>query len=945
MRKNTATGTTKLPNDRLLARLSLAFFDRPKTTFLIWLVLIVFGALSYTTFLKREGFPSINIPITIVTGTYFVDNPTAVDQDVAKPITNLALQQDGVSTIQTSSTGNFYSIVIQYKTSVNAKQAAKQLEAQVHDQLHLPTAATANFSSPNFGVTGGDPKKIDSLISLYGQKGQTTDNLLTPTQQAVDYLNTHKPALVKQFFLRSPYQTATNPLTGKSTTIQQTFDRFGDTSTASTASITIGVTGVDNVDVIKLDNELKPLLNKLAEQPSQRGIENAISVSSAPAIHDEISELQRVLLEGLIAVLVIGSIVIAVRASVITVLAMLTVILTSLGFLFLIGYTLNVITLFALILGLSLIVDDTIIMTEVIDAVRRRNKDRREVIQIAVRKISRAMVAATLTATLSFAPLLFASGILGTFIRAIPVTIIAALITSLLVALIFIPFFARFILLGKKQLGPKNGTTEVAARIEHRIALYIGKPMLWAKGSTKRLFGVGIAAIIVSAVFVALAGFIYTKVTLNIFPPTKDSNALSVSLTYKPGTSVAQAEQLARQADGLTVRTLGNNYVDSTYYGAGDNAMATAYVNLISYDKRRVTSPELVKQLQNAFDTSFPEASATIAQIDIGPPSSGFTVQIHTEDRSKAFKLADDLQTFMKNTTLTRADGSTATFKKVRVASPDTIVRSDGKVSVDVSADFSAEDTTTLVDLAQKAVKKEYTASKLASYGMSKNAIAFDIGQESDNQDSFKSLALALPVLLVAIYILLFAEFRSLLQPLLIFMAIPFSLFGVMLGLYLTDNALSFFAMLGFFALIGLSLKNTILLTDYANQSRKAGRGIVDSAVDALGERFRPLIATSLTAVVSLIPLAIASPFWQGLAVVLIFGLLSSTLLVILIFPYYYLAGEYLRIHVSRRSFFTWFIPTAILCFGVSKLSFTLVPIALVVSLVIGVVLRRQQKV
>ncbi|MCA9327446.1 efflux RND transporter permease subunit, partial [Candidatus Saccharibacteria bacterium] len=65
--------------------------------------------------------------------------------------------------------------------------------------------------------------------------------------------------------------------------------------------------------------------------------------------------------------------------------------------------------------------------------------------------------------------------------------------------------------------------------------------------------------------------------------------------------------------------------------------------------------------------------------------------------------------------------------------------------------------------------------------------------------------------------------------------------------------------------------------------------------------RFRPLVATSLTAVVSLIPLALTSPFWQGLAVVLIFGLLSSTFLVVTVFPYYYLGGEFLRGVWGRR--------------------------------------------
>ncbi len=927
---------TSLPNDRFLAKLSLRFFDWPKLTLVLWLALVVFGALSYTVLLKREGFPNITIPLAIVNGTYFVNDPAKVDSQIAKPITDLALRQGTTSSIQTQSSGNFYSIVIQYKASVDAHKATADLQQAVKSQLKLPTTASTQFNVPYFGVTGGDSKKINALVSVYSTDvNATSGRLLAPTQAAVSYLNSHKPPLVKEFFLRSPYQTATNPVTGQATTVQQKFDRFSvreSDRTVSASSITIGVVGVDNVDVIKLDRQLKTALAGLAKQPSQRGFATAISASNGPNIQSEINELQRVLLEGLVAVLVIGSIVIALRASLITVLAMVTVLLSTLGLLYFIGYSLNVITLFGLILGLSLIVDDTIIMTEAIDAVRRTSTNRREVIRVAVRKISRAMVAATLTATLSFAPLLFASGILGSFIRAIPVTIIASLLISLLVALIFIPFFARGLLLRPKQLG-NGGVTEVASSIEHRMAVTIARPMLWAKGSNKRLFSVGLTAVIVSLLFVGAAGYIFSKVSFNIFPPTKDTNTLSVNLTFRPGTSVAEAEQVARKADALTIKTLGSNFVNATYYGNGSDTTGLSVVNITSYEKRSVASPELVKQLQTAFDHSFSGATATIGQVDVGPPASAFTVEIRSEDRAKAYALANQLEQFLKSAQLHRTDGSIAQFKYVTVASPSQFIRNDGKLSVDVTAGFADSDTTTLVTLGQTAVKKEFSAEKLKSFGLPANAIGFNIGQEGDNQNSFKSLTLAFPVMLVFIYLLLLLEFRSLLQPLLIFMAIPFSLFGVTLGLYLTHNAFSFFAMLGFFALIGLSLKNTILLTDYANQSRRAGLGVVDSAVAALGERFRPLVATSLTAVVSLIPLAVTSPFWQGLAVVLIFGLLSSTLLVILVFPYYYLGGEFLRHHISRKAFFVWLIPTVVLALTLGKyVNPAFVPIVLIAS-------------
>src|SRR4249920_3759456 len=83
----------KQPKDKLLAKLTLGFFDRPLLTGFIWISLVVFGLLSYTTLLKREGFPSVNIPVAIVNGTYFVNDPAKVDADAAKPVTDLALKQ------------------------------------------------------------------------------------------------------------------------------------------------------------------------------------------------------------------------------------------------------------------------------------------------------------------------------------------------------------------------------------------------------------------------------------------------------------------------------------------------------------------------------------------------------------------------------------------------------------------------------------------------------------------------------------------------------------------------------------------------------------------------------------------------------------------------------------------------------------------------------------
>jgi multidrug efflux pump subunit AcrB len=884
------------PTDKLLPKLSLFFFDRPWFTGLLWIALIVFGALSYTTFLKREGFPSINVPIVAVSGSYASDAAN-VDASLAKPLSDIALKQNGVSSVTTSSQDNFTQVTILYEESVDTATAKNNLKKAVEAAPNIPATAELDYAAPFFGATGGAAKKIDATVSLYDPSNQkSTAELAALADKAVAYLNTQKGSQIETYFAQSPFTAVGSPAANQAN-VQRTFDRFATNEQNNGAfndSVIIGVTGVKNADVIKLDQQIEEALAALHKQSDFSNTETAISASFAPSIEDNISELQRVLLEGLIAVLVVGSIVIALRASLVTVIAMVSVLAITIGFLFLTGYSLNVITLFALILGLSLIVDDTIIMIEAIDAARRKHSTARAVVRDASRKISRAMVAATLTAAFSFAPLLFVSGILGSFIRAIPFTIISSLLISLMVALIFIPLFARFILLRKKQLGSKGQVVELAAGLEHRIAAFIGKPMLWSKGSRVRQFSVGFGALLISTVFIGGALILFTKVTFNIFPASKDSNQIAVSIMYPAGTSIEEAETTADSVNKQVSSILGNNLVNASYYGIADNRSATLNISLTSYSDRDVKAPQLVDTINETLKGK-QAASVNAYQVDVGPPSSGFTVNIKAANRAAATELAASVADYLENTTITRPSGEKARFTDVAVGNTDVYQRSDGEPVLSVSANFDGTDTTTLTTLAQTAVTDEFNDATLAEFGLTKDALSFDIGRESENQDSFQSLALAFPIVLVAIFVLLAVQFRSLLQPILIFMALPFSLFGVAFGLYITNNPISFFSLLGFFALIGLSIKNTILLTDYANQARRSGLGPIDAAVAAIAERFRPLIATSLTAIVSLIPLALSSPFWEGLAFTLIFGLASSTILVILVFPYFYLAGEYFR--------------------------------------------------
>jgi multidrug efflux pump subunit AcrB len=903
----TTKGSVKL---KRLSRLSLFFFNRPKLSAILFIAILAFGILSYTTLLKREGFPSINIPYSMVTGSYLVDDPAKVDHDVAKPLSEVITKQPKVKTVDVQSGKDFYTVFVQYDDGTDATAASAQVEVAVKAANVLPKNATAQFKPLSPGI---DQQGHDIIVAFYSNdNSKSTELLYQKSSQAAAFLkNIGGIPLAKSVEAVDPYARGVNPATGQVAISQQIFDRYGSKNDNKSAKfytdVVIGIKGTPGFDILELDSQVQSALNKLNATKQFSGYHAVISYSPAPDINDQINGLQHSLIDALLAILVVSSILIAFRAAFITVSAMIVVLMATLGVLYLIGYSLNTITLFSLILCLSLIVDDTIIMVEALDAERRQNKDAKDTVARATNKISRAMLAATITATIGFLPLLFVSGILGSFVKAIPVTVVTSLIVSLFVALSFIPFLSRYLLLRPKQMGKGEVRESFAHHFEVGIANTLTRPLIWARHRPKRLFTLGLSAFIIGIGFIVAGGFLFQKVTFDIFPADKDGDIIGVNLTFDPNMSIDETQAVADRADALVASKLGVNFKSASYYNSGNTQSASLTTVLLSYKKRSVTSPELSKQLEQAF-VGFKGAQVKVGSQGVGPPTGQFNVYIETDNRQAAYEAAKDMTAYLRTVNLVRLDGTKAQFKTVTVSNPEIYSRNNGKAYIAVSGEFNASDTSTLVTLAQNAVNSKFNDQKMKTYGLSAKSVTFNIGTQEDFQKSFNKLAFAFPLLLVAIFILLAMQFRSLLQPILIFMAIPFSLFGITLGLMLTHNAFSFFTLLGFFALLGLSIKNTILLTDYANQARNAGAGHVEAIATSLQERFRPLVATSLTAVISLIPLYLSNPFWEGLTVTLMFGLLSSTFLVITVFPYYYLGGEYLRIHVSRKSFFKWLV-------------------------------------
>ncbi len=177
-------------------------------------------------------------------------------------------------------------------------------------------------------------------------------------------------------------------------------------------------------------------------------------------------------------------------------------------------------------------------------------------------------------------------------------------------------------------------------------------------------------------------------------------------------------------------------------------------------------------------------------------------------------------------------------------------------------------------------------------------------GSTEEQAESFQSLLMAMALSILFVYMVLAGQFGSYFQPLLIMLALPMSAVGAFLALTITDTTLTLVAMIGFIMLIGLVVKNSILLVDFINQRRREGRELSPAIVQGSVLRLRPILMTSLSVILGSLPAAIGfgagTTLRSGLAIVVIGGMITSTLLTLFIVPVAYSLLESAKARVAR---------------------------------------------
>lgn len=867
-----------------VARLARAAASKWKITIGVWAAVLVLGGLAWFVGLAREGFPPVNLPIAIVDGTYFVDDVEQVDADVALPLVEAYEQIDGVVEVQSFAQSNSFAVVVEFDDSFSSPEGAALLEAA--------TPSAGADASADVSVRALDATKFvevyDTIVSVSGPESASVeelegvaDDLAAQLQQSTD---------IELAEVRELLTEGIDPSTGEAEIRRTRFTRVAyDDTGRFDESVAIGLIRAPEADLDVLEFS-DSVTSSLGDISVPDGFRVEVTADFATEIRSQLSSLTGNLLTGLIAVAIVSLLLIGWRVSIITAAFMATVMLAALIGLWFTGYSLNTITLFGLILTLGLLVDDAIVISESIDASRQESDDPVAVVGSAVQQVGSASMAGTITTVLVFAPMLFVGGVLGEFIRAIPATVIITLLLSFLFSVTFIPAIARgFLLKGDPPNNP-------VIRAENRGAAALGRLASYPAGHGAKGWAVGVGLVAVALISVFASFGVAAQVGFNIFPPTKDSNGLQITADFDAGTTIEQAQTLATDIDDAVIGVLGDDLVRAQYI-RGNERLTFSIVDLTHFDDRSTTSPQFADMIEDA-TADLDGVRISASPLENGPPVDDFPfavqIQVGADQVAAGEALAADIADEIVGIELDKT-GDTTVVTETLISTAGQVVRTDGQRIVEVRASFSTDDTTNNLNATESLVGDLFSADELAARGFAADALEFDFGQQSDNEDDFASLGVAFVVALVLMLLLLIIQFRSVVQPLLIFLAIPFSFLGVFSILLWSDNSLSFFVMVGFIALIGVVVNNTILLIDSANQGRRDGLTPAAAIGRAVTRRARPLVATTITTVVGLLPLALSDPFWEALSFTLIGGLVSSTITVLVAFPVIYLVVEKLR--------------------------------------------------
>jgi HAE1 family hydrophobic/amphiphilic exporter-1 len=738
-------------------------------------------------------------------------------------------------------------------------------------------------------------------------------------------------------------------------------------------ALTISITKTQDANTVAVS---KGVNGKLAELEKKLGAVTITTIfDQAPYVSKSLENLSTEGLLGLgFAIIVILLFLLSVRSTLVTAISIPTSVLITFIGLGWFGYSLNLFTLSALTIAIGRVVDDSIVVIENINRHLSYGEPKREAIIRAVREVSGAITAATITTIAVFLPIALVGGLVGELFRPFAFTFAIALAASLFVSLTIVPVLAYWFLKSPASVDH----ADAAAATAHATRVRLDEEAKERKSILQRGYIPVLNWTQKRPVITLISAFVILLFTFGLVPQLKTdfigssgSNSFVINQELPAGQTLAQRDKAAAKVESILLARKEVDVVQTTIGSTGDGRVA--FGAAAGGTSIQVTTKEGVDQvlLKADLEKAF-AADSTLGTVKFssggGPglgSSSTIDVKVIAPDESKLNLAIAAVQKAMKGTkdvseitnslaekqrTLrVTVDRKAAAKKGLTEITVGGLVASAmkpssiGKVNIDstetsiyvVKTDIpdtvakvrniqipTATGLTKLSSIAKieevevpvaiKSEKGDRTANvSLTPNGKNLGAISADVtkrlndvqlplgttasigGVSASQADSFSQLGLALLAAIAIVFIVMVATFASIIQPLILLISIPFAATGALVMLLVTDTALGVPALIGMLLLVGIVVTNAIVLIDLINQYRRDGRPTQEAIMDGTRQRLRPILMTALATIFALTPMALGITggggfISQPLAIVVIGGLFSSTVLTLVIVPVLY---------------------------------------------------------
>ena len=784
--------------------------------------------------------------------------------------------------------------------------------------------------------------------------------------------------------------------------------KFKDEYPASTISIS----KVKGADAMKISEQILEKVEQLKKTIIPNDVHVEVTRNYGETASHKVSELLMHLGVAILAVTVLVMLAMGWRGGLVVFFSVpLTFALTLFSY-YMLGYTLNRITLFALVFVVGIVVDDSIIIAENMHRHFHMKKlPFKQAAIFAINEVGNPTILATFTVIAAILPMAFVSGMMGPYMSPMPIGASIAMMLSLFVALTITPYLGFHLLKVKDEKEHKEEQGLETGWI-YKFYKKIEQPLL--DNSKRRWTMLGITVVLL---MISVMAF-FTKWVAVKMLPFDNKNEVQVVIDMPEGTTLERTNAVAKEVAQYlkTVPEMVNyqSYVGSsapiTFNGLvrhydlrGGSNMADIQVNLLHKEDRSEQSHDVAKKIRPEIQKIGKKYGANIKIVEVppGPPVlSTIVAEIYGPNYEDQLKVADQVQKILQNTDDVvdvdwMAEAPQTEFKLVadkeksmlngvapaQIVGNVTYLLGEHPVSylydeksnqpVNIVMKLSDADKTNLQDVTSLKVKGQqgnmvpvadlvkvekdslaktiyrkdqkrvaYVLADMAG-GLESPAYAI-LGMEDklkniklptgyklnelymkqpdDESDFtvkwdgewqitlevFRDLGAAFAVVIIIIYMLIVGWFQNFKTPMVMMVAIPLSLVGIVLGHWLLGAFFTATSFIGMIALAGVMVRNSVLLIDFIEIRLNEGIPIKQAIIDAGAVRTTPILLTTGAVVIGAI-IILFDPIFQGLAISLVFGAIVSTLLTLIVVPLIYYMSEkkkWEKIHAENNSEF-----------------------------------------